>query len=265
MTKIILLVITLSLFACNSQQQMQLPKSEVVAKVGDEVITIDLLNAFLQANGVTNTDEVLLKKALDSLIQEVAIANVAKKKNLAMTKEQLNTLHYLKIKSMAENAKQDYLSDKPITEEEILSEFNKAGKLTGNKQYHLHHVLYKDEVQAIKQREKINSVDDYKTIEQQFLQEKPGMKGVGDIGWVTLSNLPKGFSEKLLAAEENSVLTDIVKTEYGAHIVYIEAIRDLAPPKLETVKAGVIKSLQAKKLSKFTQLARAKARVDIKK
>ena len=265
MTRLLLVFIVLSLVACNGQQQQQLPKSAAVAIVGEEIITVDLLNAFLRANGVVNADEALLKKALDSLIQEVAIANIAKKKKLEMTKEQLNSLHYLQIKSMADMAREDYLMDKPITDEEVLAEYNKAGQLTGGKQYHLHHVLYKDEVQAIKQREKISSVDDYKKIEQQFLQENPAMKNVGDIGWLALSQLPKGFGEKLAAASEDSVITDIVKTDFGAHIVYVEAIRDLQPPELETVKAGIIKSLQAKKLSKFTQLARAKARVEIKK
>lgn len=265
MTRILLLLITLSLFACNSQQQQQLPKSAAVAIVGEETITIDMLNAFLTVNGIVNADEALLKKALDSLVQEVAIANIAKKKKLEMTKEQLNILHYLQVKSMADNAKADYLLDKPVTDEEILAEYNKAGQLTGSKQYHLNHVLYKDEVQAIKQREKISSVDDYKKIEQQFLQENPGMKNVGDIGWLTLSQLPKGFGEKLVTAKEGLVLTDIVKTDFGAHIVYVEGIRDLKPPKLEIVRAGIIKSLQAKKLSKFTQLARAKSRVEIKK
>jgi peptidyl-prolyl cis-trans isomerase C len=265
MSKLLLLVITLSLFACNSQQQQQLPKSEAVATVGDEIITIDFLNAFLQANGVVNADEAMLKKALDSLIQEVAMANVAKNKNLKMTKEQLNTLHYLQIKSMAENARQDYLLDKPITDEEILAEYNKAGKQTGDKEYRLHHVYYKDEIQAIKKREKITSVEDYKKLEQQFLQENPGVNKIGDIGWVALSQLPQGFRQKLATSSENTVLKEIIKTEFGAHIVYIEAIRDLQPPKLETVRAGVIKSLQAKKLSQFAQLARAKARVEIKK
>ena len=265
MNKLLLVVITLSLFACNSQQQQQLPKSEAVATVGDEIITIDMFNAFLKANGVANEDDGLLEKALDSLVQEVAIANIAKKKKLVMTKEQLNMLHYLKIKTMADNARQDYLLDKPITDEEVLAEYNKAGIQSGDKQYHLHHVYYKDEIQAIKKREKITSVEDYKQVEIQFKQENPGMQKVGDIGWVTLSQLPEGFREKLVKSGENTVLKEIVKTEFGAHIVYIEGIRTLQPPKLETVRAGIIKSLQANKLSKFAQLARAKARIEIKK
>jgi peptidyl-prolyl cis-trans isomerase C len=199
------------------------------------------------------------------LVQEVAIANIAKKKKLKMTKEQLNTLHYLQVKSMADNAREDYLLDKPITDEEILDEYNKAGKQVGGKQYNLSPVLYKDEVHAIKQREKITSVDDYKKVEELFLQENPNVKNVGDIGWVALAQLPKGFQEILVAASDDTVLNDIVKTEFGAHIVYLKASRELQPPKLEVVKDGIIKSLQAKRLSKFAQLAKAKAHVEIKK
>jgi len=265
MKKTLFVFLTLFLFACNNQTQQPLPKSDVVAIVGEEKVTIDMLNAFLKSKGVTNADEALLKKALDSLVGEVAIANIAKKKNLELTREQLNSLNYLQVQFMAENARKDYLSGKPISEEEIAAEYNQAQEQTGGKQYHIHHLLFQDEVQAIKQREIILTVDDYKNVEQQYLLTNKGMKNVGDIGWVSLSQLPKGFKEVVSSMPENTVLADVVNTEFGAHIVYLKAIRDLQPPKLEDVKPGIIKALQAKKLSQFSQLARAKAHVEIKK
>jgi peptidyl-prolyl cis-trans isomerase C len=265
MKKSLIIFLTLFLFACNNQSQQVLPKSDIVAIVGEEKVTIDMLNAFLTSKGVTEADDALLKKALDSLVGEVAIANIAKKKNLELTREQLNSIHYLQVQFMAENARKDYLSGKPISEEEIVAEYNQAQQQTGGKQYHIHHLLFQDEIQAIKQREIIFSIEDYINVEQQYLQTNKGMKNVGDIGWVSLSQLPKGFKDVVPTMVENSVLADVVNTEFGAHIVYLKGIRDLQPPKLEEVKPGIIKALQAKKLSQFTQLARAKAHVEIKK
>ena len=265
MKKILTVLLTLCLFSCNNQTQQSLPESGVVAIVGEQQVTIDMLNAFLLSKGVAEADDALLKKALNSLVEEVAVANIAKKKKLSLTREQLNAINYLQVKYMAENARLDYLAGKPISEEEIKAEYNKAQQQSGGKQYHLHHMLFQDEVQAIKQREIIQSVEDYKNVEQQYLQTHKSMKNVGNIGWVSLSQLPKGFKEVVPSMQENTVLTQIVNTEFGAHIVYLKAIRDLQPPKFEEVKPGIIKALQAKKMSQFSQLARAKSHVEIKK
>ncbi|MBL4773501.1 MAG: peptidyl-prolyl cis-trans isomerase [Alcanivoracaceae bacterium] len=264
MKNIVLVFLIFSLFSCNEQKSQQLPESEVIAVVGNEVVTADLLKAYLQANGIFNADENITNRSLDTLIEEVAMANIATKKKLPLTTKQLNTLKYLQLRSMANNAKQDYLLDNIVTEAEIHQEYNKANKQTGGIQFHVHHLLYKDEVQAIKEHEKITSVDDYSALEQAFLQENPNMKGVGDLGWVTLGQLPKSFREVLPASKENTVLNQVLNSKFGAHIVFLEAVRTLQPPKFEDVKQGIVKSIKAKKISKFIQLAKAKAHVIIK-
>ena len=116
MKKVFLTLLVLNLLSCNQQQVQSLPDSPAVAYVGDEKITLDLFNAFLQANGINNPDDGLLAKALESLTEEVAIANLAKKKEESLTTQQLNTLEYLRIKTLANNVKQDFLNNKAISE-----------------------------------------------------------------------------------------------------------------------------------------------------
>ena len=93
MRNITLVFLIFTLFSCNQQKEQQLPESEVIAVVGNEVVTTDLLKAFLQANGISNADEKIVNKALDTLTEELALANIASKKKLLMTTEQLNTLN----------------------------------------------------------------------------------------------------------------------------------------------------------------------------
>ncbi len=264
MKKLLSLLLALSLLSCNQQQSQELPDSPTVAMVGDGKVSKDLLNAYLQANGISNKDDAVIKQALESLSLEVALANIATKNELPLNTEQLNTLEYLKIKTLANNAKSDYLSNQKITEKEIQEEYQKAQKQVGNVQYHIHHLLYQDEVQAIKHLDEIKSVEDYKMLELLYSQQYPNVKNVGDIGWVALGELPEGFREPLSKAKAGSVLKQIVNTQFGAHIVYLEELRELKPPPIEQVKAGIIQSIKAKKLSKFIQLTKAKARIKIK-
>jgi peptidyl-prolyl cis-trans isomerase C len=264
MKNIILLLLILFLSACNEQKAQQLPESEVIAVVGDQSVTVDLLDAFLVANGIAKADDKVVGQALEKLIEEVAIANIANKKKLVLTKEQLNTFKYLQIRAMANNAKKDYLANNEITDEDIKKEYDQANKQAGGIQFHVHHVLYKDEVQAIKLLENIKTAEQYKVFETDYLQQNPKMKGIGDLGWVTLGQLPKSFRDQLPLMQENTVLNKVLSSKYGAHIVYLQGVRKLEAPKLEDVKEGIVRSIKTKKLSKFSQLAKAKAHVIIK-
>jgi len=263
--KYFLLILTsISLLSCHNQTE-ELPISKTIAVVGDKTVTADMYQAFLQANGISNPDKTLAKKAFDKLIDEVALANMAEKANLKLTAVQVNTLKYLRIKSQANNAVKAYLQKNKITQQEIEKEYNRVKTSSGTEEYHVHHLLFKDEVEALKQREKLQSVADYLTYEQSYLSTKNHSSNVGDLGWVNLSQLPKGFASALKKAQEKQVLADVVNTKYGAHIVYLEEKRPLQPPPLESVEEGIIKSLKAKRLSKYTQLARAKAHVKVSK
>jgi len=258
-------ILSLFLLACNTTtDELKAPASPTVAVVGDKNLSNDLVKAYLIANGVKEVNDDAMKKGLDNLINEVAMANIATKKKLPLSTEEINTLIYLKYKVLASVAQADYLKTHPINEKEIQTEYDNANKMVGGKQYHVHHLLYKDEVQAIKQLEKIKSIEDYKIAEITFVQKNPTMRGVGDLGWITLGQLPPIFSEILPELTENSIAQDVLNSKYGAHIVYLEEVKDLKPPSLEKVKAGIIKSLEAKRFAKFIQLARAKAHIKVK-
>jgi len=264
MKALLILLLTFTLISCNQQQTQQLPKSDVIAVVGDEQITADLLKAFLLANGISDTDGAVLNKALDRLIEDVAIAQIAKKKQLPLTTEQLNTMEYLRIKAFSNNAKKDYLLNNIVTEEEIQTEYAMVNELTGGFQYHVRHIMFKDEVEAIKMLDSIKSVDEYKQQETVYLQKNPKLSGVGDLGWVTMGQLPKSFREVLINTAENTLIRQVINSNFGAHVVYLQGIKAIETPKIDDVRLGIIKTIKNKKLSKLSQLAQAKAHVDIK-
>jgi parvulin-like peptidyl-prolyl isomerase len=264
--KLSLLLVILSLFlaSCSNNNEMNIPESEVIAVVGDEKITQDLLNAFLNANGILQTDKDTVTLALDALISEVAMSNIATKKKLPFSAEQLNTLKYLQIRTQSKNAQLDYLSKNQISDEEIQKEYDKANQQTGGVEFYVHHLLFKDEIQARELFDQIHSPEDYLIQEQNYLKTNTKMKNVGELGWVSLSQLPQSFKDTLLITEKNTVVTEVVNSPFGAHIIYLKDTRILQAPSLEEVKKGIIQSLTNQKISNFKQLAKAKAHVMIK-
>jgi peptidyl-prolyl cis-trans isomerase C len=258
--KYIALLSFIFLISCQQSQETQLPESKVLAVVGESAVTEDMFKAFLKANGVVNPSEEIAARALDQLIDEVAMANIAIKKELKLSAEQLNALNYLKIRAHSQNAQLDYVKANPISDEEIKAEYEGASAVTGGFEYKIHHMQFVDEVQAINVLEQITSGDDY-LLQQAAYLETTTFKNVGELGWVNLKQLPESFAQSMLVAEKDQVLKDVVKSQFGAHVVYVEDIRPLTPPAFEDVKEGIISSLKAKKASKFKQLARAKSKV----
>lgn len=263
MKLVFILILNVFLFSCSTQQSQDLPESDAVAKVGDEVISADLLNAYMYVNGIANPTPEMINASLGKLIEEVAMANIATKKQLPMTRAQLNNFKYLKLRALASNAKLDYLSENKSTEQELLEEYNNVTEQTKGQEYHVHHLLYIDEIQAITALDEIKSAEDFKIKEAQYMQENPGKVNVGNLGWLNLLQLPKSFKEVLPQMAENSVHHQVISSQFGAHIIYLEAVRNTSAPAFEEVKSGIEKSLEAKKVSKFAQLAKVKARVTV--
>ena len=257
----LVLIMSILLFSCSEKQSLSLPESEVIAKVGDEVITADLLNAYMHVNGISSPNSDVINASLNKLIEEIAMANVATKKQLPMSREQMNNFKYLQLRALASNAKLDYLSENPISVEDLQKEYSKVNEETKGQQYHVHHLLYTDEIEAITVLDEIKTAEDYKKLEAIYIQENPNKTNVGDLGWVNLLQLPKSFKDMLPTMQANTVNQKVIVSQFGAHVVYLEAIRDIPVPAFDEVKAGIEKSLQSQKMSKFAQLAKAKARV----
>lgn len=259
----LVLIISVFIFSCTQQQSLQLPDSAVIAKVGDEIITADLLNAYMHVNGIANPSPEIINGSLNKLIEETAMANVATKKQLPMTRKQMNNFKYLQLRALASNAKLDYLTKNAISNEEIQQEYTKVNEETNGQQYHVHHLLYTDEIEAITVLDNIKSSEEFINKEAQYIKENPNRSNVGDLGWVNLLQLPKSFKDILPSMGANTVNQKVITSQFGAHVVYLEAIRDIPVPAFEDVKIGIENSLKAKKLSKFAQLAIAKAHVSI--
>ncbi len=268
MKHILILVLLGLLAACqqdSADNNATAQTGEVVAVVNDEPVTTDLLKAYLRANGIAKTDEITLNKALEGLIAEMAMAREAQKKKLALTPEQLNTLQYLHLRAMAANALNDYLQAHPVEEKDLRAEYNKIVKNTGGQEYHVHHLLFADEVQAQKLAEEITAgKTTFAEAEKKYLAENSNRRNVGDLGWVNLSQLPKGFRQVLPTMNPGQTYPKAVASEYGGHVLFLEDTRQLQPPPFEEVKAGIERSLRQKQMDKYRQLARAKARVAIK-
>ena len=221
MKKILLLALCLS--ACGEKQKGQSVSSEVLAQVGDVIITSEMLDVTLKARGLLEAGAQQKQAAFDSMVSEAAMAHQAIKNEVAMNSDQLATLQYQQLKYQAQNALAEYLKKNPVSDAEISAEYDAVIKATKGVQFHVQHLLYQDEVDALAVLDIISSGQ--QTFEQSmvsYLTERPRMKNVGDIGWVNLQQMPEAFHAPLESMVSGVVYPEVILSQFGAHVLFLK-------------------------------------------
>lgn len=257
-------LMTLCLAACGDKSTQQVDQATVLAQVGDVSVTSDVLAVAMKSRGLQSDNEAQKQQLFDELLSEAAMANQAVKKQLPMSQEQMALLHYQQIKYQAQNALAAYLAEHPVTDADIEAEYQQVIQANKNLQFHVQHLLFRDEVNAVQQLDAIQSGQ--VTFDQamaDYLSSRPQMRNVGDIGWVHLQQVPESFRSPLENMAVGAVYSAVINSEFGAHVLFLKDKKKATPPSLDVAKAGIKKSLEQRLANKFKQLAAAKAKVQL--
>jgi peptidyl-prolyl cis-trans isomerase D len=119
---------------------------------------------------------------------------------------------------------------------------------------HARHILLKaspDDSEEIHQQqkakaqeilEKAKSGEDFAQLAQQY-SEGPTAATGGDLGFFAENQMVKPFSDAVFAMNSNEI-SDIVKTDFGYHIIKLEEIQPAHITSFDDAKADIIKKLQ---------------------
>ena len=258
--------ICITMLACGNQNDVTgNDDSKVLATIGGDSVTEAYLAAFLNSKDLSQLSEQQKKQGLDALINQLSLANQAAKDGLTMTQQQVFEIELAKQRILAQLAIEQHLAANPISEDDIQAEYKRiTGELKGE-EYHVRHLLFQDEVQALQTLDQITTGADYVAVESVYLRENAQVKNVGDIGWVNIMQVPEVFRSPLQSMPPGSVHPKTLVSQFGVHILYLENKRPLHIPELEKVEAGIRKTLTQKKISRFEQLSVIKAKAKIVK
>ncbi len=262
MRNVILSLISVGLFtACSNQSDVIEDNSRILVKVGDKAITEKYVQAYLFNRGVKEPSKEQIDQALDALIKQQALLLQADKQGLQLSTEQRLSIQQLKDQARSQLAMQAYLEENPITEEDIRTEYDQIVTELQGTEYKVRHMLFQDEVQALTYLDKINQGQPYLDVESEYLQDYSQIKNVGDIGWVNVKQVPESFQTPLQQLSAGQVFEDVIVSQYGVHVVFLEDKRASDPPPFDAVKEGIKKSLTIKAQNRYQQIALAKAKV----
>ena len=172
------------------------------------------------------------------------------------------------VKQQIENARQaivinalvgDYLKKNPVNDAEIKAEYDKFVAQTGDKEYHVRHILVGTEAEA---KDIIAKLKGGAKFEELAKVSKDGSAANGgDLDWASPASYVKPFSDAMVALKPGQITQTPVQTQFGYHVIKLEETRPTKLPALEEVKGQVAESLQQKKLAAYRDELLKKAKI----
>ena len=226
---------------------------EILATVAGEVITEADVNAFIQnmpkEQQMYASNPQFRQQIVDQLINYRLFSKYAEEMKMDETAEFEAALNNARKEILASMAISETVKAVEVTEEEMKSfyeensnYFEKGATVSAK------HILVKEEEKCQEILEEIIAGKVFEEAAQQYSTCPSGQKG-GDLGEFGKGQMVKEFEEAAFAAEIGQVVGP-VKTQFGYHLIKVEAKNEATVTPFEEVKEQIRRNLMQQKQNK---------------
>ena len=144
----------------------------------------------------------------------------------------------------------DFQPAAPASEAELLSYYEQnPAEFKTERAVHARHILFRlaegaapEEEKKIRERAqfvlgKAKAGTDFAALAREFSQDPSGPAG-GDLGWFSAGQMDPAFEQAAFALGKGQV-SDLVRTQFGFHIIKVEETREAGTPTFEQARAEV--------------------------
>ena len=207
------------------------------------------------------TDSPQLREAIkkDLIAREVMMQEAVKQgydKNADVKQALENARQTIVINALA----RDYVTKHPVTDAEIKAEYDRFTKQTGDKEYHLRHILVENEADANAIIAKIKGGAKFEDLAKQSKDTGTAANG-GDLDWASPSSFPPEFAAGFTGLQKGQVTEKPVKTQVGYHVIKLDDVRPAKLPSMDEVKPQIADALAQQKLAAYQDEMVKKAKV----
>ena len=155
----------------------------------------------------------------------------------------------------------DYIAKNPVTDAEIKAEYDRFAKTqSGEKEYHLRHILLATEAEAKAVIAKLKGGARFVDLAKQSKDTGSAANG-GDLDWAAPSAFPPEFAAGFTKLNKGQVTDAPVKTGAGFHVIKVDDVRAVKVPAMEEIKGQIAESLTQTKLAAYQEEMVKKAKV----
>jgi peptidyl-prolyl cis-trans isomerase C len=213
-------------------------------------------------------DQTLRSNVKDALIMREVIAQEAVKKGLDKDAQFETQMEMAKQEFLIRAYFDDFLKNNPVTDEEMKAQYDKVkAEQSGGgerKEYKARHILIKDEKKAKAALAEINKAKgkNFAAIAKARSEDSGSKAEGGALDWSDGSNFVKEFGEAMTKLKKGEYTKQLVKTQYGYHVIMMDDVRDMQFPAFEDVKERLYQQMMTQKRDQAMAALREKAKVE---
>ncbi len=250
-----------------SAAQTSADTSPPVATVNGVPITRDFFEFYVKGitGGKSSTDLPAEQRdaALDNLIRAQLVAQQAEKDGVVRDAETQHLLEISRLNVLQSIVAERYLKDRQPTEQELRAEYETQVARAPHTEYHARHILVATEPYAKKLIEQLDHGANFADVAKRESMDSSKDNG-GDLGWFTPDHMVKSFADAVVRLKPGEYTHEPVHTEYGWHIIELEATRDLSPPPFDSVRQRLVEIVKQNKFRAYEDELMQKAKIDRK-
>jgi peptidyl-prolyl cis-trans isomerase C len=167
----------------------------------------------------------------------------------AAVKQQLDTARQtIVIQAMAA----DFVGKNPVTDADIKAEYDRYKTQTGDKEYHVRHILVETEAEAKAVIAKLKGGAKFDELAKTSKDSGTAASG-GDLDWASPSAFPAPFSDAFVKLGKGAITETPVQTPNGFHVIKLDDTRPAKVLSQDEVKPQIVSMLRQKKLQAYQE------------
>jgi peptidyl-prolyl cis-trans isomerase C len=211
--------------------------------------TFDLfVGARTQGRKAADLPPEVRQRALDELIRVYVARAEAEKQGLDAKAEIAAQIDIAATTLLADQVNTAFMQGRQPTDAQIRAEYDSAVASMPKLEYRARHVLVKSEEEARNVIAALDKGANIADIASKVSQDGGSKDQGGDLGWFAAERMVKPFAAALTGLKKGEFTREPVKSNFGWHVIKLEATRPLTPPPLDQVREQVQRMVQEKQL-----------------
>ena len=225
------------------EAEVILPPETILSSFEGNTITLGEFNQLWEQIPEENKLQLDKRLVLDQMISEKLLIQEAKNMGLEEDEDVKEQIKRMTEQIMVQVLIEREILDKVEVNEEEISEYYEQNKInfTEKEQIHLYNILLNTEEEAQAVLEQLKAEGDFSEIAKEKSTGPSAAQG-GDLGYISKGTIIPEIEEVVFALEIEE-LSNIVKTDYGFHILKITDKKAETIKTLEEVKEEIIQTL----------------------
>ncbi len=239
-------------------------KAGAVATVNGVAVPRSRMDLMMQqqaARGAPDNDQTRAM-VRDELVNREVVAQEAQRAGLAKTAEVQSQFDLARQEVLVSAYIRDWVRKRPITDDDVQKEYDRAKAQTGDKEYKARHILLETEEQANGMIAELKKGGKFDELATKNSKDNGTKDRGGDLNWNVPSVFDPQFANVMVKLEKGKYTETPVRTRYGFHVIQLDDVREVKFPALAEVRPRIQQQLVQKKVEELVRELRAKAKIE---